>query len=74
MALRSTTSIQTEIDALEAQLPNAIAAQSYSIAGRSKANQAYEALTKRLDQLYQQLGRANGTSPMLARGVVKGLH
>ncbi len=70
---RSATAIQTEIDALEAALPNAITAASYSVAGRSKSNQTLEALTKRLDQLYQQLGRINGTSPMLVRGVVKGL-
>ncbi len=70
---RSSTSIQTEIDAIEAQLPNAIKAASYSIAGRSKSNQTLDALTKRLDKLYQQLGRTNGTSPMLVRGVVKGL-
>ena len=70
---RSAASIQTEITAIEAQLPNAIAAASYSIAGRSKSNQTLESLTKRLDLLYQQLGRATGASPMLVRGVVKGL-
>jgi pyrroloquinoline quinone (PQQ) biosynthesis protein C len=70
---RSATAIQTEIDAIEAQLPNAIASASYSIAGRSKSNQTLDALTKRLDVLYQQLGRANGTAPMLVRGVPKGL-
>jgi pyrroloquinoline quinone (PQQ) biosynthesis protein C len=70
---RSATAIQTEITAIEAQLPNAIAAASYSIAGRSKSNQTLDALTKRLDVLYQQLGRANGTSPMLVRGVPTGL-
>ncbi len=71
---RSATSIQTEIDAIEAQLPNAIKAASYSIAGRSKSNQTLESLTKRLDLLYQQLGRVNGTAPMLVRGVIDGLH
>jgi hypothetical protein len=70
---RSATAIQVEITAIEAQLPNAIAAASYSIAGRSKSNQTLDALTKRLDVLYQQLGRANGTSPMLVRGVPTGL-
>jgi hypothetical protein len=70
---RSAASIQVEIDALEAQLANAIAASSYSVAGRSKANQSYDTLTKRLDQLYMQLSRANGTAPMVVRGVPSGL-
>lgn len=70
---RSATAIQVEITAIEAQLPNVIAAASYSIAGRSKSNQTIDALTKRLDVLYQQLGRANGTAPMLVRGVPTGL-
>ncbi len=71
---RTAASIQVEITALEAQLANAISAASYSVAGRSKANQSYDALTRRLDQLYQQLSRANGTAPMVVRGVLKGLH
>ncbi len=70
---RSAATIQVEIDAIEAQLPNAIAAASYSIAGRSKSNQTLDTLTKRLDLLYQQLSRANGTSPMVVRGVPSGL-
>lgn len=70
---RSSASIQVEIDALESQIASAAKASSYSIAGRSKSNQSYDVLTKRLDKLYQQLGRANGTSPMIVRGVVTGL-
>lgn len=70
---RSAASIQVEITALEAAIATAAKVQSYSIAGRSKTSQSYEALTKRLDQLYQQLARADGTSPMLVRGIVTGL-
>lgn len=32
-----------------------------------------DGIRKRLDVLYQQLDRASGDSPMIVRGVVKGL-
>ena len=71
---RSAGSIQAEIDRLETFL---------SGAGTTVANVASDGTTigyinrekaeARIDTLYQQLGRANGTSPMFARGVVTGL-
>lgn len=70
---RSASSIQTEIDAIDAALASSVNAQSYSIAGRSVSRVNYGELTKRRDQLQQQLDRINGTCPMIVRGVVKGL-
>lgn len=70
---RSTALIQAEIDSLESEIAKAVKAQSYSIAGRSKSNQSHASLTARLDKLYQQLARANGSSPMIVRGHVEGL-
>lgn len=32
------------------------------------------ALETRIDRLYMQLGRANGSSPMIVRGVLRGLN
>lgn len=68
---RSAASIQTEIDALEASVSTLL--QSMGSDGTSLQKADYAAQTKRLDQLYGQLGRANGTEPMLVRGVVRGL-
>lgn len=70
---RSAALIQAEIDALEAAIPSIIRAASYSVNGRAKANQRLKEIADRLDMLYQMLDRVNGTSPMLVRGVVKGL-
>jgi hypothetical protein len=70
---RSAASIQSEITALDAAIATAINAQSYSIAGRSKSNQSLDSLTKRRDQLQQQLDRTNGSAPMLVRGTVTGM-
>jgi hypothetical protein len=70
---RSAASIQTEITALEAQIAVAAASASYTINGRTKVSQSYTALCERLDRLYVHLGRANGTEPMIVRGVVKNL-
>lgn len=70
---RPAASIQTEIDTLEAELSSLARASSYSINGRSKANQRYADITSRLDQLYTQLGRVNGTSPMVVRGRLDGM-
>lgn len=70
---RSAASIRTEMSLIEAQIPGAIAAASYSAPGRSKTNQTLQALTQRYDMLQMQLDRVEGTSPMLVRGVVRGL-
>lgn len=70
---RSASAIQAEITIAEAQLAAIYASKSYGINGRSKTTQDLKQVTDRLDQLYLQLGRANGTSPMFVRGVVRGL-
>ncbi len=68
---RSSTLVQAEISALEAEITNYL--QSVGSDGTSVQRADYAAKTKRLDQLYVQLGRANGASPMMVRGVVRGL-
>lgn len=70
---RPASSIQAEIAILEGELAAIARSSSYSINGRSKTNQNYQQITKRLDQLYTQLGRANGSTPMITRGVLRGL-
>jgi len=66
---RSAASIQSEIDILETRL-TATAGLLESGGGDGSSFRYSERveLQKRLDQLYQQLGRANGDSPMFARG------
>lgn len=71
---RSASSIQAEIDILETHLQASTSlVQSQGADGTSAARFNRKDIEARLDQLYQQLGRANGTSPMLVRGVVRGL-
>jgi hypothetical protein len=67
---RSTASIQTEITALEAAVVKATSSVS---ADGVSVTYDLEGIRKRLDVLYQQLDRASGDSPMIVRGVVKGL-
>jgi hypothetical protein len=69
---RSASAIQLEIDNIEAQLATIYAGKSLSADGVSKTNHDIEPLTKRLDLLYAQLGRANGNSPRELRGRVEG--
>lgn len=71
---RSAASIQTEITAIEAQLAVAVVGVSASADAVAYTQQQYDKLTDRLDRLYQQLERANGTAPMLVRGYMNGLH
>lgn len=71
---RSAASIQLEIDAIETRLTSA--ASMLEQGGVDGTNMRYSersGLESRLDQLYQQLGRANGTSPMIVRTKVNGL-
>lgn len=71
---RSASSIQAEIDRLETFLSGSdTTVQNVSADGTSVARINRKDAEARLDKLYQQLGRANGTAPMLARGVVTGL-
>jgi hypothetical protein len=68
---RSAASIQSEINTLETFLGSSESTiQSTAADGTSINYTSRTDAAKRLDQLYTQLGRANGTSPMFARGVV----
>lgn len=70
---RSAASIQAEITAIENMLSSAESVYtSVGADGVSRSINRGE-LQKRLDQLYQQLDRANGSSPMIVRGFLKGL-
>jgi hypothetical protein len=71
---RTAASIQAEIDRLETFLSSeATTIQSTSADGTSVTHINRKQAEDRLDRLYIQLGRANGTSPMFPRGVVTGL-
>jgi hypothetical protein len=70
---RAASSIQAEITAIETMLQSAESMyQSVGADGVSRSVNRAD-LSARLDSLYVQLSRANGTSPMIVRGVVKGL-
>ena len=71
---RSAASIQAEITILEAHLASSASLLSNTGADGTSAGFAERAaMTKRLDELYTQLDRANGTAPMIVRGRVLGL-
>lgn len=71
---RSAASIQAEIDIIEAELSSsASVVASAASRGTQITRASRKDLSERLDRLYQELGRANGTDPMFARGVVTGL-
>ena len=70
---RSASSIQAEITALESMLSSSQSMyESVSADGVARSINR-SALEQRIDRLYQQLGRANGTAPMFPRGHVTGL-
>jgi hypothetical protein len=70
---RSIASIDAEIAAIEALLSSS-AGLSTSI-GADGVSRTIDrsGLESRLDKLYMQRDRADGSSPMIIRGVVKGL-
>ena len=71
---RSTTSVQAEIDVLEAFLGSAestVEVQSANGTSATRVNRMEAA--KRLDRLYVMLDRANGTEPMQVRGRIDGM-
>ena len=71
---RNAASIQSEIDIIEARLASADGlANSVGSDGVSISYADRQQLAKRLDQLYLQLDRATGASPMFVRGRVSGL-
>ncbi len=70
---RSAASIQTQITLMEAQLPNLIAAASATRGDTTVAQQRLGEFQGVLDALYQQLDRATGSAPMMARGYLEGL-
>ncbi len=69
---RSASSIQAEIERIEALLASEEAlVESAGANGVNAKRVSYEAMTKRLDRLHQQLGRADGSNPMFVRGRLK---
>lgn len=71
---RSAGSIQAEIDRLETFLSGAgTTIQSTSADGTTVTHISRKDAEARLDSLYQQLGRVDGSSPMFTRGRVGGL-
>lgn len=71
---RSASSIQTEITTLETYLASTESLNlSVSSDGTSVARARRAEIESRLDLLYQQLERANGSAPMFVRGRIKGM-
>lgn len=71
---RSVASIQAEIDRIEAVLSGEDSLiESAGADGVSGKRVNYDVMTRRLDLLYKQLSRANGSSPMLVRGRLDGM-
>lgn len=72
---RSAASIQAEIDRLETFLAaDDTTVESGGVDGSNLRRYSRDQLASRLDLLYRQLDRVNGTSPMFTRGHVRGLH
>lgn len=72
---RSAASIQAEITTLETHLQSSSSLiNSTGADGVSLSYSQRSAIEARIDKLYMQLGRANGSSPMIVRGVVRGLN
>jgi hypothetical protein len=70
---RSASAIQAEITVIETELQSSASLISSAATDSTSITRRRELLEKRLDQLYIQLDRTNGTAPMIVRGVVKGL-
>jgi hypothetical protein len=70
---RSVTSIQAEITAIEGLLSTSASLNANVAADGVSRTIDRTGLESRLDRLYQQLGRADGSNPMFARGRIRGL-
>ena len=70
---RSAASIQAEITAIEGLLSTSASLSSSVSADGVSRTIDRTGLAARLDRLYQQLGRADGSNPMFARGRIRGL-
>lgn len=70
---RSASSIQAEISSIETLLQSSQGVYASIGADGVSRTVNRSALEQRLDRLYQQLGRADGSSPMIVRGYLKGL-
>lgn len=71
---RSAASIQAQITAIEAFIASGGGlAKSVQANGVSESTMTMDEATALLNQLYAQLGRANGTAPMISRGITLGL-
>jgi hypothetical protein len=70
---RSSASIQAEIDRIETLLASGQGLYTNINADGASRSLDRAGLEKRLDKLYQFLSRADGTAPMIVRGVLRGL-
>jgi hypothetical protein len=70
---RSAASIQAEITAIEGLLSTSASLSSSVSADGVSRTIDRTGLAARLDRLYQQLGRADGSNPIFARGRIRGL-
>jgi hypothetical protein len=70
---RPASSIQAEIDTLETFLQSTDALYQSIDANGIRRTIDRTGVSTRLDQLYVQLGRVNGSAPMIVRGVLDGL-
>lgn len=71
---RTATSIQAEITTLETYLQSSDSlVSSANSRGTALTRSGRAGIQERLDLLYRQLDRVNGTSPQFVRGFVTGL-
>jgi hypothetical protein len=70
---RSAASIQAEITAIETLLQSSAGLSTSVGADGVSRSINRPGLEARLDKLYQQLERVDGSAPVIVRGVVKGL-
>lgn len=68
---RSASSIQAEITVIETELQSSASLIASASSDSTTITKRRDQLEARLDKLYVQLDRVNGTAPMFARGVVR---
>jgi hypothetical protein len=71
---RSASSIQAEITSIETLLQSSAGLLTTVSADGVTRTINRTALEARLDKLYQQLGRADGSDPMFVRARIRGLN
>jgi hypothetical protein len=70
---RSAASIQAQIDVYEAALSSGQSVYSSISSDGTSRSLDTVAISAELRRLYRDLGRANGSDPMIVRGVLRGL-